>query len=38
MRNKRGHFISEEIITWIIWIGLAVAAGAAIYMVVNKFA
>ena len=35
--GKRAHIIPDEVITFIIYLALIVAAGAAIYFIVKKF-
>ena len=37
MKNKKANYAPDEVITWIVYIALAVAAGVAIYMIVNTF-
>jgi len=37
-RNKRAHGMVDEVIKWIMYIGLAAAAGAAIFFIVRRFA
>lgn len=35
--NKRGHIVSEEVITWIVYLAIAIAVGFAIKMMIGKF-
>ena len=37
MIGKKAHIISDEVITFIIYLGLIVAAGASIYLIVKRF-
>lgn len=36
VRNKNAHWIPEEIIPWILWIGLSVVIAVAITFAVTK--
>lgn len=35
--HKRGHIVSEEVIKWILYLAIAVAAGFVIKNLVGKF-
>ena len=35
--SKRGHIVSEEVIKWIIYLAIVVAAGFAIKGIIGKF-
>ncbi len=35
---KRGHFVSEEVIKWILYLAIVVAVGVAVRTIVLSFA
>lgn len=35
--GKRGHMVSEEVIKWILYLAIVVAAGFAIKITIGKF-
>ena len=37
LQSKRGHIVSEEVIKWIIYLAIVVAAGFAIKTMMGKF-
>ena len=36
-RCKRGHIVSEEVIKWILYLAIIVAAGFAIQNIIGRF-
>lgn len=36
-RDKRAHITSEEVIKWILYIAILIAAGFSVYKIAGKF-